>query len=366
MSDKNTANLKAQKVFNPKVINRGLVWFLSISVISLVGIFLYTNTGNTIAVWKKINPVYFLVAIIFIANDLYLGAWRNHIFVREFYPGKSIWISIKANLANIFMGAVTPSQSGGGLAQFYVFYKNGVSIQNAITISFINWISTLIFFPVSGIIAYYIIRDNIPSGFINHLAKFGFSVFTTLFIVVIFGLFFPDLIGILVEKISRLIGKLNKKWSDTLHNFGVKARASLVDYRDKCITLLKDKPYLMLLSFLLTIILYLNKYFLAYIIILALDTDANIAVVIAVQAIIYLLLYFAPSPGGSGIAELSIAGLMAGVIAEDYIGTFTLLQRSFLVFIPAIIGAFVALRELNKETTKELGISASPQKKRPD
>ncbi|MBT8190402.1 MAG: hypothetical protein KJO29_08220, partial [Bacteroidia bacterium] len=74
----------------------------------------------------------------------------------------------------------------------------------------------------------------------------------------------------------------------------------------------------------------------------------------------------APSPGGSGIAELSIAGLMAGVIAEDYIGTFTLLQRSFLVFIPAIIGAFVALRELNKETTKEMGISASPQKKRPD
>ena len=73
----------------------------------------------------------------------------------------------------------------------------------------------------------------------------------------------------------------------------------------------------------------------------------------AVQAIIYLLLYFAPSPGGSGIAELSIAGLMAGIIAEDYIGTFTLLQRSFLVFIPAMLGALVVLRELNKSELNE-------------
>ncbi|NNE27489.1 MAG: flippase-like domain-containing protein [Saprospiraceae bacterium] len=347
-------NLKAQKVFNKKVIKKGIAYFLSISIVTLVGIFLYTNSGNTLEVWSKIQPGYFLIALLFIAIDLYLGAMRNHIFVKEFYPGKSLWISVKANLANIFMGAVTPSQSGGGIAQFYVFYKNGVSLPNAITISFINWISTLIFFPVSGIIAYLIIKDNIPSGFVNYLARFGFSVFTTLLIIVIIGLFFPDAIGFIVEKISRGVARLNKKWSSRLHVFGEKARQSLSDYRNKCLSLLKSKPQLMLFSFLLTIILYLNKYFLAYIIVLSLGTTGDIALIMAVQAIIYLLLYFAPSPGGSGIAELSIAGLMAGIIAGDYIGTFTLLQRSFLVFIPAIIGAFVVLGELNKsEATLE-------------
>ncbi len=348
MSDSSPHFLNTKKVFNKALIKKGVIYFLSISILTLIGIFMYTNTGNTLDVWKKIRPLYFLFAFVFIFNDLVIGAWRNHIFVVEFYPEKKFWLSFKANLANIFMGAVTPSQSGGGVAQLYVYYNNGVSFTNCVTLSFMNWISTLVFFPISGLAAYYILRDRIPTGFIDQLAKFGFSVFTTLFVIVMIGLFFPNFIGLLIEKLANLISSLSKKWSSLLQKFGQNARSSLVDYRNKCISLLRTRPQLMVYSFLITIILYLNKYLLAYIIILALNTEADIIVVIAVQTIIYLLLYFAPSPGGSGIAELSIAGLMAGVISEDYIGTFTLLHRSFLIFIPALIGAFIVLNELSK------------------
>jgi len=342
-------NLKVAKVFNERVIKKGIAWFLSISIIALVGIFLYTKTGKTIEIWKELNFAWFATALGLVFLDLLLGGWRNHIFVRHFYPGKSQWISFRANLANIFMGAVTPSQSGGGIAQFYVFYKNGISLGNAITISFLNWISTLVFFPISGFIAYYILKENIPEGFVSYLASFGFSVFTTLLIVVVAGLFFPQAIGSFIAYLAQLIGRLNKKWSSKLSSFGEKAKSTLIDYRNKCKTIFIEKPWLMGLSFLITILLYANKYFIGYVIVLALGIDADIAVVMSVQAIVYLLLYFAPSPGGSGIAEISIAGLMAGVISEDYIGTFTLLQRSFLIFLPAIIGSFVALREINRE-----------------
>jgi len=347
--DNKEQNLAINKVFNAKTIKKGLAWFLSISVVTLVGIFLYTNTGNTLELWSNLKFEYFLLAIALVFLDLYVGAWRNHVFVRKFHPGKSQWISFRANLANIFMGAVTPSQSGGGLAQFYVFYKNGITMSNAITISLMNWISTIIFFPIAGLVAYNILRDKIPEGFISYLAKFGFSVFATLGIVIIVALFFPQVIGIIVQKLANLLGKLKKSWSRKLNAWGEKARTGLVDYRDKCKHILIENPFLMVWSFLLTIVLYMNKYFIAYVLILAMDQQADIMVIMAIQAIIYLLLYFAPSPGGSGIAELSIAGLMTGILAEDYIGTFTLLQRSFLVFIPAILGAFVVLRELNKE-----------------
>lgn len=348
MENNSDQGLNVNRVFNERIIKKGVAIFLSISIITLVAIFLYTNTGETLQVWRQLKPLYFLLALFLLFMDLFLGAWRNHIFVRKFHTGKSQWISFRANLANIFMGAVTPSQSGGGIAQFYVFYKNGITLPNAITISFMNWISTIVFFPISGLIAYQIIKENIPEGFISYLAKFGFSVFTTLMTVIIVALFFPQFIGKIIHQLAILIGKLNKKWSHKLDLWGSQASNGLIDYRDKCKTILTQNPFLMVWSFLLTILLYLNKYFIAYILILAIGIDADIAVVMAVQAIIYLLLYFAPSPGGSGIAELSIAGLMNGVISESYIGTFTLLQRSFLVFIPAIIGAFVVLRELNK------------------
>ena len=352
MENNNDSKLTINKVFNERTIKKGIIYFLSISIVALVGIFLYTNTGDTLEVWSQLKLQYFVLALGLLFLDLYLGAWRNHIFVRKFHPGKSQWISFRANLANIFMGAVTPSQSGGGLAQFYVFYKNGITLPNAITISFMNWISTIVFFPISGLIAYQIISENIPEGFVSHLAKFGFSVFTTLMVVIIVGLFFPQVIGLIIHQLALLIGKLNKKWSSKLDEWGKKAKTGLVDYRDKCKGIFVKNPFLMVWSFLLTILLYMNKYFVGYVLILAMGIDADIAVVMAVQAIIYLLLYFAPSPGGSGIAEVSIAGLMKGVIGQSYIGTFTLLQRSFLVFIPAIIGAFVVLKELNREKEK--------------
>jgi len=354
MSDTNPEkDLKVTKVFNQKTIKKGIAYFLSFSVISLVAIFLYTNTGKTLEVWKQINPLFLLLTFALVGGDMFLGALRNHIFVKEFKKGGSIWISFKANLANIFMGAVTPSQSGGGIAQFYIFHKNGVKLPDAITLSFINWISTLIFFPIAGIISYFIIKDNIPSGFISYLAQFGFSVFTILISVVLVALFFPQLVGNLIIKIGGLFKNMSTKWENRLKSFGEKAKKSMIDYRSKCVNLLKRKPQLMLYSFVITIILYLNKFILAYIIVLALGAKADIAVILAIQAIIYLLLYFAPSPGGSGIAELSIAGLMAGILPDDYIGTFTFLQRSLLVFIPAMIGAFVVLKELNKKDDVE-------------
>jgi len=258
-------------------------------------------------------------------------------------------VSVKANLANIFMGAMTPSQSGGGPAQLYIFHRNGLKLADSISVSFFNWISTLIFFPLTGALAIYILQDNAPSGFVMNLTKFGFSVFTTLLTVILVGLFSPQLLGKLIGVIGRLLGNVFNNWGDKLIKLSTKVVETMTDYQQRYIGLIKTKPHLMLYSFLITIALYFNKYTLAYIIVLAFGQETDFWTVIAVQAVLQLLLYFSPSPGGSGIAEVSTAALMTGVLAEDYISSFTLLIRTFLIFVPALLGAIVVLRQVNKE-----------------
>lgn len=352
MSEINEPGLEKKKPFSRKLIKKGVFYFMGISIITMIGIFLYTNTGNTLEVWKGIEFRFILLALVIMCIDLLVGGWRNHIFTRALYPGISQWISFKANLANIFMGSVTPSQSGGGLAQLYLFTKNGVKLGDAVTISFINWISTLTFFPISGFIAYNIIKDRIPTGFITYLAQFGLSIFATLFTIIIIALFFPRLLEWIITNIAALLGSINKKWKSKIEAVGIKAKSSLIEYRNGCTKLLKSKPQLLVYSFLITIALYLNKYILGYVIVMALGVDADFWTIIAVQSIVYLLLYFAPSPGGSGIAELSLAGLMSGILADDYIATFTIMQRGFLVFVPALLGAIVVLGEMKKDVSQ--------------
>ena len=64
------------------------------------------------------------------------------------------------------------------------------------------------------------------------------------------------------------------------------------------------------------------------------------------------MIYFAPSPGGSGFAEVSISVLFGNIVPVALIPIFTLLQRSFLLFFPALIGAWVIINLLRKQTQK--------------
>lgn len=340
---------KLKEVFNKKTIKRGILIFIAISLVSFTGIFLYTNTGKTLEIWAQVKWYYIIAGFGFVFNDLFLGALRNQVFIKEFKPGIPLMISVKANLANIFMGAVTPSQSGGGPAQLYIYHRHGVKISDNISNSFFNWISTIVFFPLTGAFAIYVLQDKIPSGFVMHLTKFGFSVFTTLLIVVAIGLFSPQLLGKLINGLGKLLGGKSSSAGKKVLSIGAKATDTMKDYQQRYIGLIKTRPQLMLYSFLLTILLYFNKYALAYVLLLAFGIDAEFWTVIAIQAVLYLLLYFSPSPGGSGIAEISISALMASIVSPEYIASFTLLYRSFLVFIPALLGAIVVLRQISKE-----------------
>ena len=349
MAKSQIERFKKPKILNIKNIKRGVFLFIGISILAYAGLFLYTNTGQTLEVWSNVGWEYFLLGLVFIVNDLYLGGLRNHVFIRQFVPGISQIVSIKANLANIFMGAVTPSQSGGGPAQWFVFYRNGVPLADALGTSFYNWISTIIFLPLSGAFALYILKNRIPDGFIMYLTQFGLSVFTSLLIVIFLGLFASKVFAFIIMGLARFVGLLNRSWEDKAVSYGEIGINKLDEYRTKYFGLIKRKPQLMLFSFLLTIVLYMNKYVLAYVLVLGFGLEADFWTIVAIQAVVYLLLYFAPSPGGSGIAELSISVLMATAISSDYLTSFTLLYRSFLIFIPALLGSFVLLRHISKE-----------------
>jgi len=355
MSDQSQQS-KFEKVVNPKNIKRGVFYFLAITIISLTAIFIYTNTGKTLDIWKKINWKIGAFSLIFIFNDLWLGGLRNHIFARQFEPGIKFMVAFKANVANIFMGAVTPSQTGGGVAHWYVFWKNGLKTPDFILLSFINFISTILFFLISGWVAMNILQDKIPEGFVNYLASFGFRVFTTIGILVITALIFPQFIGKILYGLGMVLSRINQSWSEKVKAFAKKIEKSMTEYQVQTKDFLRRKPHLMLYSLVITILLYFNKYLLAYFLVLALGLDADFWTVIAIQAVVYLLLYFAPSPGGSGIAELSISAMMANVIPGEYTASFTLLYRSFLIFIPALIGAYVLLSTMNMKKVEQIGV----------
>ena len=340
---------KLDRMLSAKYLKKGIFYFVFITVATLLGIFLLNNSGNFLSIWSKIDYRYIFIGFGFMAVDIFLGGFRNHIFAKTFAKGMSLMVAVKANLANIFLGAVTPSQTGGGVSHWYIFWKSGLKTKDFITLSFANFISTLVFFPIAGFIAMKILKAKIPEGFIIYLMNFGYFVFTVLGVLVLVALFFPQVIGKILSIISLGLMKMWPSMKSRLSGFGERATKSMINYRKSLKKFLVQRPWIFLLSFILTALLYFNKFVCAYFLLLAFGVEADFWTVVAIQAVVYLILYFAPTPGGSGIAELSISGLMAGIISSDYSASFTLLYRSFMFFMPALLGAFVMLSELPKE-----------------
>ena len=336
------------KYLNKKSITRGLAAFIIITVGVFTALFFQNEGIDYLNIWKSIKAPYFLLALFFVFNDLYLGGLRNHIFFARNYPELSQMVSIRANLANLFMGSVTPSQTGGGPTQWYVWYRAGIKVKDIIETSFFNFLSTVAFFPIAGGISMYMLKDKMPPGLAFTLIKVAFTVFGLFFIILVALLYSPDWMQRILRWIQRLIANFTDRYDQRLTSFSTKTAALLQDYQRTFIDTIRKSPMLLFWSFVITIVMYYNKFILAYVLALAFGVEGDFVGIVSVLAVCYMFLYFAPSPGGAGIAEVSIAGMLAHFMTKDFALSVTLLHRSFLIFIPAILGGIVVVQEVRR------------------
>ena len=346
------SELKKNKYFNYRLIKRGILIFLGITLAAFAALFFYSNSGEAIQELKNIRFSFIALILGLVFFDWWIGGWRNTIFVRKVIPGASQRICFDANLANIFMGAVTPSQTGGGPMHLYMLYRKGVKLTHGIAISVINFISSIIFFMISSGTALWVLRNTDINDTLFTLIKSGFTIFSSLFIFILVGLIAPQLISRFLSKFGRGLSKLSTKHEAKISNTIDNVNDKLFEYNDAVMIFLKENPLLFPYSLTLTFIMYFNKFLIAYFLVVALGYNGEFWEIISVQAITFFLLYFAPTPGASGIAELSIASLMAPFIPEVGIASFTILHRSFLLLLPAIVGAFIVMRELKKHSSE--------------
>lgn len=344
---------EVQKVFNKNIIIKGVFWFALITVITIAGIFFYTNTGSTLKALSHISYKYIAICFVMLAADLTMGGWRNHIYIQKLNPEVSAWVSFRANVANMFMGAVTPAHGGAGPAQIYVYTSAGVSFIDSFAINLINLGATLIFMPLAGLVAIMMMDTTAISGIIPAMLRYGFTFFLLFLVAFLLAFWKPVWVGAIIRKIAAGLAKVFPKSKAKLTKWADTSYAGISKYQKTCSVILKDNPSLFPKSLVITTLLYLNKYCLQYVILLGLGVNASLIQVISIQVLIQFMIYFAPSPGGSGFAEVGISVLFGRIVPNALLPIFTLLQRSFLLFFPAMIGAYVVINLLRKDSMKK-------------
>ncbi len=332
-----------RKWMSSRTAIRGLKWFIVLSIAGLLLNFFLTSFTESIRHLTQLNPSFLIVALALNMLDWLLGGTRLLVLATQIFPQIEFKTCFKSNLSNVFLGAVTPAQTGGGAAQIYVLYKNGMPFAEATVASIISFLGS-IFFLISCAL-YLIFFGHVPAmnPSLLLLSRVTLLVFSAVILLFTVAVVKPQTFENSTKRFLSIIPILKKlPESRKLQSFF----DSIKKYQDIMkIYVLKGKLVL-LAAFLLSSITYLNKFFIAYIVLKGMGLDVPFIQTIFIQMILFLIFYFSPTPGASGVAELSSARLMGKIIPKSSQAVFAMLWRTFTLYIGVGVGGVIMLRYL--------------------
>jgi uncharacterized protein (TIRG00374 family) len=331
-----------------KTIRKGISFFIFFTLIG-TGIVIWWKTPYEFSVLIHKIDWFFIIGLVpLIALDYILGGFRYTIFFNsKILPHISFWNCIRANLANIFMGAATPFQTGGGAAQLYIFWRSGAKLSDSILISLINFCATLIFFLLASLVVLFILPSTLFLNQLVPLIQGSFIVVGSIISLILLILLFPStgtaIIRFIINLIPFRLLKLEKLRDRLLNTF----TEEIQKFHQNFTRIRRYNKGTLILTLIITSVLFFNKYVIGFIIARALRQVVPFGTFIGLQIINLFIIYFAPTPGASGIAELSSTWLMGKVMSSEILVYFALLWRFFVTFLGAFIGGFILLMDLN-------------------
>jgi len=330
-----------------RTILKGLKWFIIFTVIGTGTILWWKRPTSASILQGNLDWVFAGLIIPLVAVDYLLGGLRFRLFFDgKILPFISIWDCMRSNWANLFMSVVTPFNTGGGPAQLYILWRKGAKIADSLLVSMINFIATLCFLLMASMAALLLLPDDLFGVKLERLIQISFVLIFGLSFIMIMVMVFPGICTTLIEHLFRLVPIRSK----TAESFKTKVldilKGEALRFGTNFALIRRDKKGILILNLIITIWLYFNKFLIGYLIARALMQLVPFGIFIGLEILNYFVVLLAPTPGASGIAELSSVWVMERVISGEVLFLFATLWRFFTVFIAACIGGAVLFFEV--------------------
>lgn len=335
---------------NPKNFARGIVFFILCTIIGLYLSFLWSDTANIGVVLGSMHERFLFLAVLCMFCDWLSGSARLYIFVRKMSPHVTFIHGLRANLATLCIGGITPFQTGG-LGHLYIFNRAGVPFSGIVTTGVISFIGTLTFLILST--GYVVQRAPafLPKA-ITLVSQYSLLMFAFTLFVFLILLIKPETVLLPLTRIQLPQRRGFRFAANVLDRFILTVENVIVEHKAFTRMFVTEHKLLCLLNFVFTMGIYTSRFVGGYVIVRALGGNASFWHVIAVQVIISFVTLFAPSPGASGIAEFLIALLMKPLLDSGALGLYALITRFFTTYCAVAVGGIVLMTQLTKDLRK--------------
>lgn len=335
-------------------IIRGLRIFLIITILAIVGVMVFTVDRGTYRAIGRMAPLFLLLSLFFALLHLYLDFLRLQVLTWALGTFISLKSSIEFTLGGLFLGAVTPFQSGGIPFQVYVLKREGFNIGQGTAIILFRAVLALgvVVVALPGIIYYYrvISTAQVLRSILNYLLFF--YLFAIIFLMLI--LYRTEQVRRGLHRFGDFLRKRKIIRSDRPRKIVDRILDEVEHFKKSMVLFFRAGKWKTLLSFILTLISMGIYFLIAPSLLFGLGVEAPIVKAAVLQLVLTYLLAFVPTPGASGVAELGGFSLFGLICPKELLGIYVLLWRFFTFYLSVILGGLVLIRMVGFEKLKTI------------
>jgi len=333
-------------VLSTRFFRRGLEWFAGLSLVMLVALLIYTDGLRSFwAAMTSLNPMWVLAAFGVASLDWIGGGTRLWVTTRHVHRPTPFGGMILAGGMNTWAAQLTPSGTGGGPVMIWLMKRFGVPYPEAVTSALVTFVATVVFLASVGPLALVFgagqsLREHgiLLGVSVLDLFRASLGVFVGLALVFLALIIFPGRMRTLFERLTARIGKRSPRLRARLEGL-----QSGIDRGHECLIMFfRGRGWIALLgAVVLSGPTFGNRLLAGYVILRALHIEAHFVDVLLLQTLITFLIYFAPTPGGSGLAEILGAALMSIYVPRELIPTYTVLWRFTTSYLTVGVGSAI-------------------------
>jgi len=334
------------RLLTPKLLLRGFEVFVLASLTGFGVTLLYgNNLPAFMSALGRLHWIWILAGLGLASLDWIGGGLRLWVCARHIYPNPPLQGMILAGGMGAWAGYITPLNSGSGPMTMYTMRRYGVPLPVAVTATFISFVATILFFAIAGPLAVVFgagrslgQRGNVLGLSLFDLFLGSLTIIAGIGVLMAFVMFFPKLVRDLIHRAAEAIGRRNRRVADRLE----KLRAGIDLAHESIVAFNSPRGWLAL--FWATILSgpsHANKLLAGYVALRALGIHTNFVDILLVQTLVMFLLYFAPTPGASGVGEVLSAAVMSSYVPRELTPIYILIWRLTLSYYTLALGFLV-------------------------
>lgn len=289
---------------------------------------------------KVIGSIGVLLILYFLADGL-----RLYCVIRAMGFRIAFAYIVKLVFINIFVSNVTPLATGGGVVQVYLMNQKGMPIGEATAATSIRtMIAALILFTLTPIIIW--AEPGLFRMFLHSSLIYGITGVSCIYLLAFWIILFRiRLLKRFLFRIFSLLKILKIVSQRQYRSFYLKMSNELDLFSNGFKRYFRGSPSWAVLSVVFTALFLLLLFSFSIVLVRTLGYPVPVLTILAAQVVVTFFMYFAPTPGATGVAEGGYGLIFAQLVQKHDITLLTLSWRFLTIYIGLVIGIVVIFRE---------------------